>query len=162
MTILALAACASLAAAALSTAAVAITAADQTREAYVAAVEPICKRNTLANRRVLAGVRGQIRQGKLRLAGAKFLRASTAFGKAVAEIRAVPQPPGDVARLAKWLRALSEERELLRRIGKALKDDERRRAQKYSVALSHNENVANNAVLGFEFDYCLIEQSRFS
>jgi hypothetical protein len=36
------------------------------------------------------------------------------------------------------------------------------RAQALSVRLTHNGNLANNAVLGFEFDHCLIRASRFS
>ena len=38
--------------------------AEQTRESYVAQVEPICKKNTKANEQILAGVEKTIRQGK--------------------------------------------------------------------------------------------------
>jgi hypothetical protein len=134
----------------------------QTRESYVAAVEPICKRNTQANEEILQGVRKLIKQGKLDLAAGKFTRAATAFGKAVTQLRAVPQPPADATKLNKWLSVLDKETKLLREIGKALKNDQKSRAQSLSVQLTHNGTVANNQVLGFEFEYCLIDSSRFS
>lgn len=140
----------------------AATSPDQTRELYVAQVEPICKQNTKANEQILAGVRGKIKQGKLSVAAGQFTRASTAFGKAVSQLRAVPQPPADATKLNKWLGYLDKEKKLLGEIGKALKAGKKTRAQSLSVQLTHNGNIANNQVLGFEFDYCLIDSSRFS
>jgi hypothetical protein len=140
----------------------AATSPTQTRESYVAAVEPICKRNTKANEAILSGVRSKIKQGKLAVAAGQFARASTAFGKAVTQLRAVPQPPADAAKLNKWLTYLDKERKLLAEIGKALKSNQKTRAQSLSVQLTHNGNVANNQVLGFDFDYCLIDSSRFN
>jgi len=134
----------------------------QTREGYVAAVEPICKRNTKANEQILTGVRKKIKQGKLDVAAGQFTKAATAFGKAVNELRAVPQPVADATKLNKWLSYLDKETKMLREIGKALKNDQKTRAQSLSVQLTRNGNVANNQVLGFEFDYCLIDSSRFS
>jgi hypothetical protein len=146
----------------LAATALAASSPDQTRESYVDRVEPICRQNTKANEQILDGVRQKIRQGKLNVAAGQFARASTAFGKAVAQIRGVPQPPADAAKLTKWLRYLDEERKLLAEIGKALKAGKKSRAQTLSVRLTHNGNVANNQVLGFGFDYCLIDSSRFS
>ncbi len=146
----------------LAATALAATSPDQTRESYVAKVEPICKQNTKANEQILAGVRQKIKQGKLKIAAGQFAKASSAFGRAVNQIRAVPQPPADAQKLTRWLRYLDEEKELLGEIGKALKNSQKSRAQTLSVRLTHNGNVANNQVLGFEFDYCLIDSSRFS
>ncbi len=140
----------------------AATSPEQTRESYVTAVEPICKKNTKANEQILDGVRKKIQQGKLRVAAGQFAKASTAFGKAVKQIKAVPQPVADAAKLGKWLTALEKETKLLSDIGNALKAGNKSRAQSLSVQLTHNSNVANNQVLGFEFDYCLIDSSRFS
>lgn len=146
----------------LAVTALAATSPEQTRETYVAKVEPICKQNTKANEQILDGVRQKIKQGKLKIAAGQFAKASSAFGRAVNQIRAVPQPPADAAKLTKWLRSLDEETKLLGEIGKALKNGQKSRAQALSVRLTHNGNVANNQVLGFEFDYCLIDSSRFS
>jgi hypothetical protein len=146
----------------LATAAVALAAPEQTRETYVIQVEPICKQNTKANEQILAGVRKKIKQGQLRAAAGQFTKASTAFGKAVAQIKAVPQPPADTAKLKKWTGYLEGETKLLSEIGKALKAGSKSKAQTLSIKLTHNGNLANNAVLGFEFNYCLIDSSRFS
>lgn len=160
--VLAAALAALLCSALLASAALAITDPGQTREGYVARVEPICKVNTKSNERILAGVRKEIKQGKLKLTAGRFKQAAAAFGRAVKQIAAVPQPPADQAKLTKWLGALGDEQALLGEIGKALKAGRKTRAQSLSVRLSHNGNVANTIVLGFEFDYCLIRASRFS
>jgi hypothetical protein len=149
-------------AALLVTTAFAATSPDQTRESYAAEAEPICKQNTKANEQILSGVRKKIRQGQLKVAAGQFSKASTAFGKAVKQLKAVPQPAADTAKLSKWFGYLEEETKLLGEIGKALKADKKSKAQTLSVRLTHNGNLANNAVLGFEFDYCLIDSSKFS
>lgn len=150
--------------AALATAALAAGAvgAEQTREGYVAEVEPICKRNTKANEQILAGVEGTIRRGKLAAAAGKFSRAATAFGKAVRQIRAVPQPSADAAKLNKWIGFLKKEKNILSSMSKALRKDQKGKVRNLSIQLDHNGRKANNTVLSFEFDYCLIESSRFS
>ena len=151
-----------LAVALLAAGAFAATSPDQTRESYVTQVEPICKTNTKANEKILAGVRKKVQKGELAVAAGQFTRASTAFGKAVKQLKAVPQPPADAAKLNKWLGYLETETKMLVEIGKALKAGNKNKAQTLSVKLTHNGNVANNTVLGFEFDYCLIDSSKFS
>ena len=143
-------------------AALGVTSPTQTREAYVAAVEPICKTNTKDNERILKGVEQKVKQGKLQVASGQFTRAASAFGKAVKQLRAVPQPVADAAKLTKWLSYLDKETALLNEIGKALKENKKSKAQTLSVKLTHNGSLANNTVLAFEFDYCQIESSRFS
>ena len=143
-------------------AALAVTSPDQTRETYVAQVEPICKTNTKANEQILAGVRKKIKNGQLSAAAGQFAKASSAFGKAVKQIKAVPQPAADTAKLAKWLGYLEGETKLLGEIGKALKADKKGLAQNLSIKLEHNGRLANNTVLVFEFNYCEIDSSKFS
>lgn len=150
------------AAALFAAVAFAATSPDQTREGYVAKVEPICKKNTKANEQILSGVRTTIKKGKLSVAAGQFAKASSAFGKAIVQLKAVPQPVADATKLNKWLRYLDEEKKLLGEIGKALKANQKSKAQTLSVRLTHNGNLANNAVLGFEFNYCLIDSSKFS
>jgi hypothetical protein len=146
----------------LAAAALGVTSAEQTRESYVAQVEPICKTNTKANERILAGAEKKVKQGKLKVAAGQFTQASSAFAKAVKQIKAVPQPVADGAKLAKWTGYLEDETKLLSEIGVALKAGKKSKAQTLSVKLTHNGNLANNAVLGFDFNYCLIDSSRFS
>ncbi len=146
----------------LAAGALAVTSPDQTRETYVTSVEPICKANTKSNEKTLSGVRQKIKSGQLSAAAGQFTKAASAFAGAVKQIKAVPQPTADAAKLGKWIVALEGETKLLGEIGKALKAGNKNKAQTLSVQLTHNGNVANNAVLGFDFDYCLIDSSRFS
>ncbi len=146
----------------LAAGALGVTSAEQTRESYVTAVEPICKTNTKANERILRGAEKKVKEGKLKVAAGQFTQASAAFGKTIKQLAAVPQPVADKAKLGKWLGYLEDEKKLLGEIGKALKAGKKSKAQTLSVKLTHNGNLANNAVLGFDFDYCLIDSSKFS
>jgi hypothetical protein len=143
-------------------AALAMAAPEQTRESYVAAVEPICKTNTKANERILAGAEKKIKEGKLKVAAGQFTQAAAAFAKTVKQIKAVPAPAADSAKLTTWLGHLEDEQALLSEIGKALKAEKKSQVRGLSVRLNHNANVTNNSVLGFEFNYCLIDPSKFS
>jgi len=133
-----------------------------TRESYKEAVEPICKANTKANERILKGVRGKVKAGKLKAAGRQFSRAATALRKTVKELRAVPRPPADEAKLIKWLKTVEEEANLFQKTAQKLKAGNKNGALAMVIRLEHNANVANNQVLGFEFHYCRFEPSKFT
>jgi hypothetical protein len=132
-----------------------------TREEYVAAAEPICKSNSEANSRILKGVKEQVKQGELAPAGRRFIRASTALGKTVGQLAALPQPEADAAKLTKWIGYLKHEKAYLQQIGQALKAKDKFHAQKLAVELNRNNNKANNTVISFGFDECRIDSSRF-
>lgn len=132
-----------------------------TRDEYVERVEPICKSNTEANSRILKGVKDQVKQDQLVPAGKRFIRASSALGKAVGKIAAVPQPAPDAAKLTKWIGYLKSEKTFLQKIGSALKAKDKFHAQKLAVELNKNNNKANNTVISFGFDECRIDSSRF-
>jgi len=137
-------------------------AAEQTREGYVAAVEPICKANTKANERILSGVRKQVKEGELKAAGVQFSKAAKALKKTIGELKAVPQPSADAARLGKWLSLVKTEADLFEAVATKLKAGEKTAAQAMVVRLTHNANLANNQVLAFEFTNCRLEPSKFT
>jgi lipopolysaccharide biosynthesis regulator YciM len=145
----------------LAAAAIAVGA-EQTREGYVAQVEPICKVNTQANERILQGVRGKIKQGKLKAASGQFSKAATAFEKAVKELRAVPQPTEDTAKLTKWLTQLDSQTGYLRDMAKALKEGKKQRVVALQSQLVRNAEAANSTVLSFGFKYCKIDGAKFT
>lgn len=128
---------------------------------YAEGVEPICKRNSEANSRILKGVKGQVQRGDLKAAGRRFVRASTALGKAVAQIDQVPKPVEYEAKLTKWVGYLKQEKTYLQQIGGALKAEDKIKAQKLAVKLNRNNNQANNTVISFPFKECRIDSSRF-
>ena len=136
--------------------------AEPTRETYVAQVEPICKANTEANSRILAGVRSKVKEDKLKPAAAQFSKAAEALQKTLRQLRGVPQPPADTARLGRWFSLISEEVELLRTTATKLRKGDKFGAQKMAVRLTQTVNRANNEVLPFGFRYCAADPSRFT
>lgn len=132
-----------------------------TREEYVAQVEPICERDTLATKRILSGAQDKIRAGQLASAGGQFIRASEAFGATIRKIVAVPRPPADDARLLKWFRFLRIVRSHLRNIGKALKEGNELKATHDRIRAERSGNAANNVGFVFGFRYCRLTPSRY-
>lgn len=131
------------------------------RVEYKEAVEPICKQNSETSSSILKGVKSQVKQDKLVPAGKRFIRASTALGKAVIQIAAEPQPSEDEVKLDKWIGYLREEKSFLQKIGQALKAKNKFKAQQYAVKLNQNNNRANNTVISFGFNHCRIDSSKF-
>lgn len=127
-----------------------------TRDEYVQLAEPICKRNTNANQRLLKGVRGKIRRNRLRPASRQFARAARAFLAAVRQISRLPRPVEDRATLARWIKLLRTQVIYLRGIAKALRAGNRFKSQRISVLLLRNANQANNTVLRFGFRWCKV------
>jgi hypothetical protein len=103
-----------------------------------------------------------VKAGKLKQASGRFARATTAFDKTIKQIKALPKPAEDEVKLGKWIGYLEAESALLGKIGKALRSGDKYQAQNFSVRLNRNSNLANNTVLGFGFEYCRIDPSRFS
>jgi hypothetical protein len=145
----------------LATASLAL-ATETTRAEYVAQVEPICKTNTQADEKILDGVEAEVKSGKLKPAAKQFSKASAALKKALAQLKAVPKPAADNAKLTKWLGYVKTEGELFASTAKKLKSGDKGGAGKMEIRLTHNANLANNTVLDFEFHYCRVEPSKFS
>lgn len=135
--------------------------ADAATDEYKQQVEPICKKNVEANKRIFRGAKQEVNRGELKKASQHFFRAATAFGKTIRELAAVPQPAGYETKLGKWLDLLRDEQAIVKKIGQALAAEKRNKAESYSVELNRNTNKANNQVIAFGFDYCRLDSSRF-
>lgn len=143
----------------------AASAEEPTRPQYVEQVEPICKANTEANKRILKNVRTKARSrnpAKMKEAGAQFIHASAVFGKTVQKMAAVPRPATDDARLVKWFKQLGIVREKLRKLGVALKAGDEIKAAHEQIRVERASNAANNVGFVFEFHYCRLTASRFT
>jgi hypothetical protein len=142
---------------------VAIASANEvTRTSYREQTEPICKANTEANERILGGVRSEVRAGRLKPAAAQFAKAASELKKTIGQLRAVPRPPADMARLSRWLGKVSLEAGLFEQVAAKLRAGAKTEAQRVAVKLTSNATKANNVVLAFEFEYCRFEPSRFT
>jgi hypothetical protein len=133
---------------------------EPTREAYVAAVEPICKRDREAAEKILAGTNEAIRAGRLKSAGRRLIRASRRFGATIVDLVAVPRPPADEAKLQKWFKFLRILRDRLRQTGVYYKQGERLKATYETIAAERTANAANNVSFSFKFRYCRLTRSR--
>ena len=143
--------------------AVGIAAAEEvSQEAYVAQVEPICHKNSMANEKILKNVKKDVKQGKLKLAATALTKAASALNKTYAELQAVPQPAASQATLAKWLGYVKKEANLLNETGKALKANKKSKASHDETQLNHYANLANSAVFSFHFKYCKFEPSKYT
>lgn len=137
-------------------------AAEVSRVEYKEAVEPICKKNTQANERTLAGVKQEVRSGKLKTAATKFTKASVELKRTVTELEKVAPPASEKARLGKWFGLIGTEAELFAVAGKKLKAGDKAGAEHIVNKLTQNANKANLEVLPFGFTYCRLEPGKFT
>jgi ribosomal protein S20 len=135
---------------------------ETTRTEYKEAVEPICKANASANKKILTGVRTEVKQGKLKPAASRFAKAAEALMKAYRELDAVPKPTADATRLSKWLSYVKTEVELLQMASKALKAGEANKARTFVAKLTHNANLANSQIAIFDFHSCVFKPSQYT
>jgi hypothetical protein len=138
------------------------SASEVSRDSYREAVEPICKADTQANERIFAGVKKEVRQGKLKPAAVKFSKAAVALKAAIAQIQKVPAPAADAARLSKWLGKVSNEAGYFEAVSKKLRAGDKAGAEHLVNKLTTDAGAANNVVIPFEFTYCRLEPSRFT
>jgi hypothetical protein len=134
-----------------------------TRAQYAEQVEPICKANTEANKRILKNAKTKAMSrvpAKLKQAGAQFVHAAAAFGKTTGKLSAVPRPPADEPRLLNWFSQLGIVQAKLRALGLALKADEEIKAAHEQIRVERAANAANNFSFVFGFHYCHLTPSR--
>jgi hypothetical protein len=137
-------------------------AAEVSRDEYKEAAEPICKASAKSNEQILAGVRTEVKKGKLKTAAAKFAKASQEQARTLKELEALPRPSADEARLTKWFSYLKIEAGLFASAGRKLKAGDKVGASQVFKKLNLNVNKANNQVLPFGFNYCRLNPEKLS
>ncbi|HEX3175003.1 MAG TPA: hypothetical protein VHQ43_12400 [Solirubrobacterales bacterium] len=131
------------------------------RDEYVDRLEEVCKPRAELTARATEGVRGDIRAGRYKVAAGKFDRAGRIFKATVQVISVVPQPPEDMATLARWFGYLQKQESYLGQIAGQLRAGDPVGAQHLTAAFVHNGNRANHVTLAFGFNYCRFKFSRF-
>jgi hypothetical protein len=132
-----------------------------TRAEYVEQAEPICKKNTIANRNALKGTRSDVRNGRLEMAARKFDKAALEFDRTVKRLEKLPRPSADEEILTRWFTHLNQETTKLKTFARRLHKRNTVDLADYVLELRHHANVTNNIVLTFGFDYCLIQTARY-
>jgi hypothetical protein len=136
-------------------------AAEVSRPEYVAQLETICKPDSEATTRAVAGTRADVRRERFRAAALKVAKAKRIFAGTVRSIATVARPAADRAILARWFAALNRESTALARTAAALKVEDLARFQRVWADFIHTGNKANNVVVSFGFNYCAFKPSRF-
>ncbi|HYP55709.1 MAG TPA: hypothetical protein VEQ41_05330 [Solirubrobacterales bacterium] len=144
----------------LAVATIAHGAEEPTREAYVAAIEPICKRDREASEKLLADTKQAVRDGRLDAAGRQLIRASRRFNGTIRQLVAVPRPPADDAKLRKWFKFLRIVRDRIRQTGVFYREDKELQATHESIRAEKSGNAANNVSFSFKVKYCRLSRSR--
>jgi hypothetical protein len=147
--------------AAVSASAAILPGAVPTRDEYVAEVDPICEKNTNANKPILKAARQKVNAKNLKGAGSDFFRVSANFGRALKSIEAVPRPTEDSARLEKWFTFLKTVQANLRKVGEALKEENKVRASHEKIRAERSSNAANNVSFVFGFKSCRLTPAQF-
>jgi hypothetical protein len=80
----------------------------------------------------------------------------------VGELRAIPRPADDQARLTRWIGFVKAEADLLEKTSRFLAAGKKGAASGMVVRLKGVASRANNAVFAFEFDYCRFDPARFT
>jgi hypothetical protein len=137
-------------------------AAEVTRDTYREEAEPVCKVNTEANERIFAGVRAEVKQGKLKAASRKFEKAAKALRGTIAQLKPLPRPSADVERLGHWFTEVEKEVSLFKATAAKLRAGNKLAAEKMVVRLTSQAERANAVVVPFQFHYCRLEPSRFT
>lgn len=137
----------------------------QTRESYAAAVDPICKANANANRRIMAGARQRIARDRLIPASRQFQRLARSIGGMERRLAQEPPPAGDEARIGQWLRFIRLLRQRVaatagkyREAAKAPSQNKREwlqiKATHEAIQAERAGLTANNIVVAFPFRDC--------
>jgi hypothetical protein len=117
---------------------------EQTRESYVAQVEPICKANREANERIMDGAQRRVNKREYTAVGKQFVRVSESFGRLIPKLAAVPPPVGDERRIARWFEQMRLLKTRLRQTGKYYKAGEEIKAAHESILVERSGIAANN------------------
>lgn len=134
----------------------ALAASSDSREDYVATLDPICKRDAKRNSKLLDGTEAMVIKGKFAAPARKWAKASKNFKRTLKRLEAIPSPPADAALLKRWFRQMNAQQKLMEQMTKALKAKDTKRANKLKIKLLRNSNKANNTVFLFDFRQCLI------
>lgn len=132
-----------------------------TRDEYVERLEAICKPDNEATQRAMKGARADVRAERLAVAAGKFARASEIFAGTVREMKPVPRPGADQAKLRRWFGYLGDQEGYLDGVTAELRAGHAVKAQRLIARFIHSGNLANSVILPFGFDSCEFKFSRY-
>src|SRR6476659_4939976 len=145
----------------MGAAAMAPAAETPTRDEYVQQLEAVCKPDQLAIQKTMKGSRADIQAERFQAAAQKFGKASGIFDSTMSEIKPVPRPTGDTAKLSKWFGYLTRQQSYMHQIVAQLRKEQAIKAQRLTARFIHVGNLANNVVLACGCSWCAFKFSRY-
>jgi phage host-nuclease inhibitor protein Gam len=131
-----------------------VAGAEQTRETYVAQIEPICEANRAANERIMEGARERINRDELEPAGKQFIQVSASFGSLIKRLARVSPPLADTHRVDRWFEQMRLLKKRLRNVGKYYKEGKEIKATHESILAERSGLSANNISIVFKVRNC--------
>jgi hypothetical protein len=127
-----------------------------TRQQYVAKAERVCAKTDKKMTALTRAASKEAKAGNAKRAGNKFGQVASAFGKGVGQLKKIPKPTADRAKLTKWLRSLGVDVKLLAAEAKAYKAGNASKLSKAVKAAKKHGPKTNAIVGGFGFRSCLV------
>ena len=127
---------------------------DPTREQFVAAADPKCKRANAKSNREFKPVEKLVKKGKYKAAGEQLIRGEEHQLKLYRKLGKLDRPPDDAKKIGKWLRTLKDGSKTWIGAGKDLK---KKRFKATGAGLDEAEATfkkARKKVKGFGFQFC--------
>ena len=128
--------------------------AEQTRDGYIAAADPICLGSLEAQSRALHGFVSDVKHGQVKKAAGKLRRADVAFSHGIDGLAAIEQPPADVPLLGSWIQSLRVQVPLVNGFATALAHRKVRQMRKYAVRLQSAATYSQSLVRHYGFMAC--------
>ncbi|MFN2612078.1 MAG: hypothetical protein ABR536_01755 [Solirubrobacterales bacterium] len=129
-----------------------------TRAEYVASAEGICTANMKKVNKLVTAANKKTRNGDFKGGGAKIIKAARVFGKSVKALAVLARPPADTVLLGRWVKSLTVDADLFKRLGKALRAGDAAKLTKIAKASRKHAKRTNAIVAGFGFSSCLINR----
>lgn len=134
----------------------ALAAPAESREAYVAKLDPICLKDYNRTTPLLKGIQGRIERGKYADAARRVARATRIFNSTLRRTRRIEPAVGDKAIVERWFKQLDIQARYLRQMVKVIKTKKKKRIYRLQEKIMRNRSKANNIVFLFDFKHCLL------
>jgi hypothetical protein len=126
-----------------------------TRAEYVAQADPYCAAANQDIRRLNRRARKLFRAGHFAAAGGEIRKTGRRLSASIAQVRAIPPPPGDEQTIASWLNLVQQIANNNLRLGRAEAKDDVRRILRIEMRTRQISVQAHGVVAGFGFTACV-------
>lgn len=128
----------------------------ESRDQYVAMLDPVCLKDYNRTTPLLRGMQRRIERGRYADAARRVARATRIFDGTIRRTRAIEPTPADRQIVNRWFRQLKIQSRYLHRMVKLIKTKKKPRIYRFQRKIMRNTAKANNIVFLFDFKHCLL------